>query len=469
MVSLKWILWCGCLLSLSGIESSLHLGDEEGIASDTDGVGGEGEIISNYSPQQIHLSYTGQAQSMFVTFATMLYAEGEGSATFWISNSTDGQEKSNSTTITVNATKTVFPHKHNGITRLTYIFRATLEPLEPDTVYEYYVTSGDRQSVVFSFKSFPDTPDYNPTFAIYGDLGVMNHVSIPKLIQDLDAGVYDMVLHIGDFAYDMYERHGVQGDVFMNMIQPIATRVPYNVAVGNHEEYDNFTEYVNRFTSPPPSVFYHSFDLGPIHFVMFSSEFYFYDNYGIGQLQAQYNWLVEDLAKANTPDARNARPWIVAMAHRPMYCSSHDGDDCTKRDSIMRTGYKHSEYKLEDLFYENGVDLQFYAHEHDYERLYPIYNYAYQKVKNISEYHNPRYPVHVISGSAGCREIHDPFSIPKPKWSVVRSNNYGFTLMSVEDKLTLRIKQYSIVQGLFIDDLAISKTSVYPNFENTNH
>ncbi|XP_075261962.1 acid phosphatase type 7-like isoform X2 [Convolutriloba macropyga] len=403
-------------------------------------------VTPDYSPQQIHLSYTGQPESMFVTFTTLEDTIGQGLATFWQSSG-----DKNTTSISVNATKTQFAHELNGITRYTYTYRATMKPLSPNTLYEYFVTAGDRQSQTFTFKTFPDTSDFKPTFSIYGDLGVMNHVSVPKLIQDVETGVYDMVLHIGDLAYDMYERNGIQGDLFMNLVQPIATKVPYNVAVGNHEEYDNFTEYVNRFTSPPPSVFYHSFDVGPIHFVMFSSEFYFYDNYGIGQLQAQYNWLVEDLAKANTPEARSARPWIVAMAHRPMYCSklyilAEDSDDCSKQDSVMRTGYKHSLYKFEDLFYKNGVDLQFYAHEHNYQRLYPIYNYTFEKVQNDSIYDNPRYPVHIVTGSAGCREIHDVFSVPKPDWIYMRSNDYGYTLLSVEDKLKLHLKQYSILQ-----------------------
>ena len=59
------------------------------------------------------------------------------------------------------------------------------------------------------------------------------------------------------------------------------------------------------------------------------------------------------------------------------------------------------EYSMEDLFYKHGVDLQFYAHEHSYERLWPVYRW---KVCNGTDdkqpYHNPRAPVHIVTGSA---------------------------------------------------------------------
>ena len=37
-------------------------------------------------------------------------------------------------------------------------------------------------------------------------------------------------------------------------------------------------------------------------------------------------------------------------------------------------GIKAFNKSLEELFYNHGVDLEFYAHEHSYERMWPIYN-----------------------------------------------------------------------------------------------
>lgn len=40
---------------------------------------------------------------------------------------------------------------------------------------------------------------------------------------------------------------------------------------------------------------FYSLDIGPVHLVSYSTEFYFYLNYGIEQIYRQYAWLMHDL------------------------------------------------------------------------------------------------------------------------------------------------------------------------------
>ena len=40
---------------------------------------------------------------------------------------------------------------------------------------------------------------------------------------------------------------------------------------------------------------YFSFNMGPVHFISISTEFYYFTEYGTEQAFSQYNWLLKDL------------------------------------------------------------------------------------------------------------------------------------------------------------------------------
>ncbi|XP_020627463.1 acid phosphatase type 7-like [Orbicella faveolata] len=239
------------------------------------------------------------------------------------------------------------------------------------------VYTQDKADRVDSESSIRSGDSWSPRFAVYGDLGTGGQ-SLSILKEEAKQGNFDVILHVGDFAYDMHslQDNARVGDKFMNEIQPIAARVPYMTCPGNHDTAYNFSNYKNRFSMPGKNMFY-SWNVGPAHIISISTEFYFRLQYGSHQIGNQYRWLEADLKEATTLINRAKRPWIITMGHRPMYCSNDDGDDCAKKESVVRTGL-HSKYGLEDLLYKYGVDLMIWAHEHSYERLYPVYN---QKVR----------------------------------------------------------------------------------------
>ena len=49
------------------------------------------------------------------------------------------------------------------------------------------------------------------------------------------------------------------------------------------------------------------------------------------------------------------------------------------------------------------MDVIIQGHEHSYERLWPVYN----ETVTAKNYINPKAPVHIISGAAGCSEVYD--------------------------------------------------------------
>lgn len=145
-------------------------------------------------------------------------------------------------------------------------------------------------------------------------------------------------------------------------------------------------------------------------------------NYGIKQLARQYDWIVNDLREANKPENRKNHPWIVVFGHRPMYCSNADDIACKEETTLLRNGLPIGHlYGLEELFLDSGVDIAIWAHQHSYERLWPIYNFEVKNGSYEKPYVNAEAPIHIITGSAGCKEEHAKFVENPPKWSAFHS------------------------------------------------
>jgi len=331
--------------------------------------------------------------------------------------------------------------------RFRFIHKVILNGLETHTNYSYKVGSDAYgYSKIFHFHTWPAGNDWSPSLIIYGDLGVRNARSVPRLAKDVAANMYDAILHVGDIAYDMHENGGGVADDFFNMMEPIAASVPYMTCPGNHEGFANFSEYKARFEMPGDEKkrLHFSFNMGPIHFISINSEVW--AHWYPGWVAEQIQWLEEDLKEANTPENRQQRPWVILFGHRPMYCSNSNLKICLPDFSELpvRIGYPKQKIPgIEDLTYKYGVDVFFWAHEHSYERTWPLYNNTVYNGSDSAPYTNPRAPVHITTGAAGQQEQEDPFKLGGHPYSAFRTSDYGYTRVKVFNSSHVYLEQVS--------------------------
>eukprot|EP00754_Rhynchopus_humris_P014686 Rhum_TRINITY_DN14406_c0_g1::Rhum_TRINITY_DN14406_c0_g1_i1::g.87309::m.87309 len=264
------------------------------------------------------------------------------------------------------------------------------------------------------------------------------------LVSEVKPGNADMFLHVGDFAYNLGSDNGKNGDWFMENIEQVAARIPYMVSHGNHEDApEALAQYIERFRSQPvnsvpatystlngeaPNTMYFSWNFGLVHYVSFSTELFHLpvSIYSDKVTKDTFiKWFEEDLQKANLN--REKYPWIVVHGHRPLYSSAAgSGSDETVRKA------------LEPLFFKYGVSFSVNGHQHSYERSWPTY-----EGKTEKSYVNPTAPVYLVTGAAGSKEMHTPFTKDMPSWSAFRSNTFGYTRMIVHNSSHIHFQQVS--------------------------
>lgn len=315
--------------------------------------------------------------------------------------------------------------------------RAALEHLRPGATYFYRVGDGEAAwSTVLSFVAPHTAPDVPVRLSVFGDMGYLNSTSRPMqlttkglkkdwsasythamLRKQVEGGSVDGVWHLGDIGYtdDSYS-HAVGAfsyeqdyNGYMRWLQPIASRVPYMVAVGNHESechspacitsmgawgrpLSNFSAYNARFAMPfvesaATSNMWYSFNLGPLHAVVLNTETDWEgaseestgDSHvhrlpagSFGHRGEYLAWLEADLAQADAARRRGAgRVWIVAGGHRPLY---------------------EIEASHGELLRKYHVDAYFSGHDHEYRRK----THTFADNSTI---------LTVVVGGAGCDEM----------------------------------------------------------------
>ena len=224
------------------------------------------------------------------------------------------------------------------------------------------------------FKTSPVNSTKPPITAwILGDCGTKN--STARTVRDayydyIDDAHTDMILFLGDNAYESGTDWEYQLALFENMYEEKLKNTVAWSCLGNH---DGYTAQSSTQTGPYYDIFtfptlgeaggtasgteaYYSFDYGNVHFISLDS----YDSpRNVGG--AMYAWCEQDLQNTSAD-------WVVAFWHHPPYSKGSHDSDTEGRLVEMR---EHFLPLLEDY----GVDLVLAGHSHSYERTFYLHGH----------------------------------------------------------------------------------------------
>ncbi|KAM9971751.1 hypothetical protein ACTFIW_011734 [Dictyostelium discoideum] len=454
-----------------------------------------------YSPREIHLALTNKDDEMVVTWITkdrinqpIVYLfKGDCSVvTSNINNNNNNNNNNNEhNSFNISIGKSIV---YNGLEG--YVHSVTLNNLEFGKTYCYSVGSGNiyrsdikglvnqqqqnnndndnndnddnddllRWSKWISFKTKSNEIDH-VTFGAFADSGTWGdvHEVVASMCRDESL---TLAIHGGDLSYGLKEE---VWDTFGDIIEPLASRMPFMVIPGNWDVKEGALQpFVNRYPMPlvykQPTIekkrisatastasittlqtnpnLYYSFRYTHVYFIMLSS----YDPYSIGSLQ--YKWLVSELELANT--MRQQYPWLIVIAHSPMYSSStgHGGSD---------TGVRT---QLEWLYDVYNVNIVFSGHDHGYERTHPVLAEKVLKMNHNSQYKSKDGTIHILGGTGGATA--DPWFDEQPHWSAVRESTSGYTKF-IAHKQTLQVT-YLRMNGTLGDHFQI--TNEFPTLDS---
>jgi predicted MPP superfamily phosphohydrolase len=231
------------------------------------------------------------------------------------------------------------------------------------------------------------TPSPNPSptpvsdfnFAAVGDWSCNSRAS--ETIANMKNKQPELILALGDFSYKS------SPDCWIDKISDIQDII--RITIGNHDAAEEESsaleeQYLEHFNLNKP---YYSFDLKNAHFIMLSSQL------AAKKGNEQYTFVDNDLKKAS--QNKNIK-WIIVSLHKPLYTSpsKHSAE----------TDFRNVYHPLFDKY---GVDVVLQAHNHNYQRSFPLsYNTQSSSSPTITDnsksvYKDPKGPIFVLAGTGG--------------------------------------------------------------------
>lgn len=325
--------------------------------------------------------------------------------------------------------------------------------LTPNTAYHYRVSGpGGAWSSDATFRTAPSgAADF--AFTVFGDNGMAGNSGSRAVTMKDRVAAQQPAFHLvaGDLSYadgdwcDGRPCMREHWEEWMQEMERISRTIPVMLAIGNHEVKDDvrFADgelfYTRSFALPGSNgERIYSFDYGDVHFIALDSN----DWRSLRRGGTQYSWLEQDLAATT-------KRWKVVYFHHLAYTSGGRHNDL---ESLQQ--------ETTPLFDRYGVDLVIQAHNHHYERTYPLRYHAPDDPTIVSTeraaYVNPGAPVYVTTGGGGAG-IYSFSSTPKP-WSAARCECHEFVRVDVDDAGIITVAAIGL-DGTTVDRFTITKTA----------
>ena len=295
-----------------------------------------------------------------------------------------------------------------------------------------------KNHYAYSSTSYPVTTaagitltDFN--FVAAGDWGCTSDTTDTlKNIIDHDP---EFILALGDLSYDDSAK------CWLDIISPVANKTM--IAIGNHETKSpaKLKDYMDFFGLKGQ---YYSFNFQNVHFTVMSTELPYEEG------SAQYNFVNNDLSKISlNPDI----DWIVVDYHSLAYTSPANIGKGNSAEKELRDTYH-------PLFVKYGVDLVLQAHNHNYQRSYPIiYNNDNSTNPIITDtnknnYYDPKGMVFGTIGTAGA-ELY-PLTGQAP-YTATQYVGFGFLNVDVINDGTTLSGKFIANDGTIKDQFTLTK------------
>jgi hypothetical protein len=251
--------------------------------------------------------------------------------------------------------------------------------------------------------------DFN--FVAAGDFGCSKNAN--RTITNMLVREPEVVIGLGDLSYQK------TADCWFDLVSPLDTDGRLKIAIGDNEMFPvKFSEYMKHFKMDSP---FYSFDYGNVHFLSMATAKNKVIPYN--ETSEQYEFVKNDLKRVHENKSIN---WIIVYSFRTFYSSNttHPGLD-----------------ELQDLYHplfdKYGVDIVLQAHNHNYQRTYPLnYNESRAFTPIITDgdpekyESDPKGPIFITVGTGG-EDLYG-FTGQAP-YVITQLQTHGFLNIDIEE------------------------------------